>query len=92
MEMTKVTIRIPTAVLERAKVYAASNQTSVTRLVNQYLSQLPPEESYLEDAPIVRSLIGTLSPDVTLDDYHLYLDEKYGDAVKGTARVASDAA
>ena len=80
MEMTKLTIRIPADVLERAKAYAETNQTSVTRLVSQYLSQLPTEESYLKDAPITQSLIGTLSPDTTVEDYWRYIDEKYGDA------------
>lgn len=41
MEMTKLTIRIPADVLEWAKTYAETNQTSVTRLVWQYLGRLP---------------------------------------------------
>lgn len=86
MEMTKLTIRIPADVLERAKDYAEANQTSVTRLVTQYLSQLPVLESYLEDAPIVRGLIGTLPSDVSIEDYHRYLDEKYGDAFASADR------
>lgn len=84
MEMTKLTIRIPVSVLERAKAYAEENQTSVTRLVTLYLSQLPPEESYLKDAPIVQRLIGTLPPDVSVDDYWRYIEEKYGDAFTRT--------
>jgi hypothetical protein len=32
----------------------------------------------LEDAPIVRRLSGTLSPDVSLPDYKKHLEEKYG--------------
>jgi hypothetical protein len=39
------------------------------------------QQSYLKDAPIVRSLIGTLSPDVGIEDYWSYIDEKYGDAL-----------
>ncbi len=84
MEMTKLTIRIPVDVLERAKSYAETNQTSVTRLVSQYLSQLPLEDDFLKDAPIVRSLIGTLSPETTIEDYWRYIDEKYGDGFKST--------
>lgn len=79
MEMTKLTIRIPVHVLERAKAYAESNDTSITRLVSQYLSRLPAEDSYLENAPIVRSLIGVLSPDTTVEDYWRHIEEKYGD-------------
>jgi hypothetical protein len=32
----------------------------------------------LENAPIARSLSGTLSPDLTSQDYKKHLDEKYG--------------
>lgn len=86
MEMTKLTIRVPTTVLERAKEYAESNQTSVTRLVSQYLSQLPIEDNYLQDAPIVQSLIGILSPETTIEDYWRYIDEKYGDDISNIDR------
>lgn len=84
MEMTKLTIRVPTVVLDRAKQYAESNQTSVTRLVSQYLSQLPIQDDYLQDAPIVQSLIGILSPETTVEDYWRYIDEKYGDGSSNT--------
>lgn len=86
MQMTKLTIRIPVHVLERAKAYAESNDTSITRLVSQYLSRLPAEDSYLENAPIVRRLIGTLPPNVSIEDYHRHLEEKYGDAFAGLDR------
>ncbi|MBX7250350.1 MAG: hypothetical protein K1X50_00110 [Candidatus Promineofilum sp.] len=86
MEMTKLTIRVPIAVLERAKEYAENNQTSVTRLVSQYLSQLPVENDYLQDAPIVQSLIGILSPETTIEDYWRYIEEKYGDGLSNPDR------
>jgi len=86
MEMTKLTIRIPADVLERAKAYAETNQTSVTRMVTQYLSQLPADKSYLREAPIVQGLIGILSPDTTVDDYWRYIDEKYGDGFTSADR------
>ncbi|HOU42458.1 MAG TPA: DUF6364 family protein [Promineifilum sp.] len=86
MEMTKLTIRVPIAVLERAKKYAENNQTSVTRLISQYLSQLPVENDYLQDAPIVQSLIGILSPETTIEDYWRYIEEKYGDGLSNPDR------
>lgn len=86
METTKLTIRIPVSVLEQAKAYAENNQTSVTRLVTHYLSRLPVEGSFLEDAPIVRRLIGILPPDVSIEDYHQGMEEKYGDAFTGSDR------
>ncbi len=86
MEMTKLTIRIPAKVLERAKAYAETNETSVTQLITQYLIQLPRQESYLKDAPIVQRLVGTLPPEASIEDYHRYLEEKYGDAFASTDR------
>lgn len=80
MEMTKLTIRVPADVLDRAKSFAELNHTSVSRLVSHYLSRLPIEDSYLKDAPITQRLIGTLPSTVSIEDYHRYLDEKYGDA------------
>lgn len=80
MEMTKLTIRIPAKVLERAKSFAEMNDTSISRLVAQYLDQLPLQEGSLDNAPIVRSLIGILSPESSEEDYWRYIDEKYGDA------------
>lgn len=84
MEMTKLTIRIPADVLERAKSFAEENHTSVSRLVSHYLSRLPIEDDFLKDAPIVRSLIGALSPETTVEDYWRYIDEKYGNGSEST--------
>lgn len=86
METTKLTIRIPASVLERAKAYAENNQTSVTRLVSHYLSRLPVEDSFLDHAPIVQRLTGILPSEISVDHYHQHLDDKYGDAFAGSDR------
>jgi len=78
MERTKLTIRVPRDVLERAKDYAREHQTSLTRLVSEYLRQLPVENDLLVDAPIVRRLSGLLSGDQSMEDYQRYLEKKYG--------------
>ena len=78
MEKTKLTIRVPRQVLERAKQYASDNQTNLTRLVTEYLRQLTDESDPLADAPIVRRLSGSLSSDVSIEDYNRYREEKYG--------------
>lgn len=77
IEMTELTISIPTDVLKRAKVYAEVKQTSVESLISQFLSQFPVEDGYLKDAPIIQRLIGTLPPHMTVDDYWCYIEEKY---------------
>jgi len=86
MESTKLTVRVPRDVLERAKDYAREHQTSLTRLVSEYLRQLPVENDFLVDAPIVRRLSGLLSADQSVEDYQRYLAEKYGDQAPDTDR------
>ena len=78
MESTKLTVRVPQDVLEEAKRYARENQTTLTRLISEYLRQLSPENDPLANAPIVQRLSGTLSQDVSVDDYRQHLESKYG--------------
>jgi hypothetical protein len=72
------TIRVPKALLEDAKRYAQENGTSLTRLVSDFLRELIAARQPLAGAPVVRRLSGTLSPEVSLEDYQTYLKEKYG--------------
>lgn len=78
MEQTKLTVRVSRDLLEGAKRYAKTHNTSLTRLVSIYLEQLSSQGDPLIDAPIVRRLSGILSKDVSVDDYYTYLEEKYG--------------
>ncbi len=86
MKSTKLTIRVPRKVLERAKEYAREHQTSLTRLVSEYLQQLPVENDPLVDAPIVQRLSGLVSSDVSIEDYQQYLEEKYGNQAQSADR------
>jgi hypothetical protein len=78
MEKTKLTVRVPKDLLEGAKRYAAQHNTTLTRLVSEYLRQLSAEGEPLDGTPIVRLLSGILSPDASIEDYRTYLEEKYG--------------
>jgi hypothetical protein len=78
MEQTKLTVRLPRDLVQGAKRYAADHDTTVTRLVTEYFRQLGVEEYPLADAPVVRRLSGILAQEATIDDYHQYLEEKYG--------------
>ena len=78
MEKTKLTVRVPRNVLEGAKRYARENRTTLTRLVSEYLRRLTAQSDPLADAPIVQRLSGTLSQDVSPEDYREYLELKYG--------------
>lgn len=77
MQETKLTVRVPRDLLENIKRYAAENNTTLTDLIEAYLRRIPNQQP-LENAPIVRRLIGTLPQDVTIQDYRHHLEEKYG--------------
>jgi hypothetical protein len=77
MQDTKLTVRIPRDLLANAKHFAAENNTTLTNLIEAYLRRLPARHP-LEDAPIVSRLSGTLSPDISVEDFKKHLDEKYG--------------
>ena len=78
MEKTKLTVRVPRALLEEAKQYATEHNTTLTRLVSEYLRRLSIENGALPDAPVVRRLSGTLSPAASIEEYHNYLETKHG--------------
>jgi hypothetical protein len=78
MEKTKLTVRVPRDLLDGAKRYANEHDTTLTRLVSEFLRQLSIQDDPLVDAPVVRRLSGTLPPDASIGDYHKYLEEKYG--------------
>jgi hypothetical protein len=78
LEQTKLTVRLPRDLVEGAKRYAEDHDTTLTRLVSEYFRQLSVGNYALGDAPIVRRLSGILAQEATTDDYHQYLEEKYG--------------
>ena len=75
---TKLTVRVPRHLLENAKRYASSHNTTLTRLISAYLQRIPGERNLLDKAPVVRMLTGLLSRDVSMEDYKKHLEEKYG--------------
>ena len=77
MQNTKLTVRVPRDLLENIKRYAQKNNTTMTALIEAYLRRIPAQEPF-EDAPIVRRLSGSLSQNVTIQDYKEHLAEKYG--------------
>jgi len=77
MEETKLTIRVPRDLVEKAKRYAAENDTTLTNLIEAYLQHLPARGS-LANATIVQRISGILSQEVSIGDYYKHLEEKYG--------------
>ena len=77
MNETKLTVRVPRALVEKAKRFAAQNNTTLTSLIKAYLQRLP-NQGNLENAPIVQRLSGVLPPELSVEDYHRHVEEKYG--------------
>jgi len=77
MEETKLTIRVPRDLIEKAKQYAATHDTTLTNLIKAYLQNIP-SGGDIENSPIVQRLSGVLSQQVSIEDYHKHLEEKYG--------------
>jgi hypothetical protein len=78
--MSKLTLSVDGAVVARAKRYASTRGTSVSRLVEEYLGMLSerPSDSRPPVTPVLRRLRADLkgvSADVA--DYRRYLERKY---------------
>ena len=77
MDETKLTIRIDRATLERAKLYARTHGTSLTRLVTSHLERLGADDEAAGEAPVTRRLTGALPPEASLQDYREHLERKH---------------
>jgi hypothetical protein len=79
--MSKLTLSVDEAVVERAKRYAARRGTSVSRLVESYLDSLARRPEAAGEAtlpPITKRLSGILRGSrLTREDYRRHLARKY---------------
>lgn len=76
---TKLTVRVDRRWVEAAKGYASRHGTTLSRLIEVYLRQLPEIEAreVPDDTPILRRLRGVLPPNASIESYHDHLAEKY---------------
>jgi hypothetical protein len=78
---TKLTLKLKKNVIERAKKYASDRETSLSKLIENYLEAITSPSDRLEDiSPLVRSISGIikLPEDANhKENYHQYLNEKY---------------
>ena len=77
MEKTKLTLRIEKPIIESAKAYAQHHNTTLSRLVAEFLRSLKTAEG-IPSTPILEELSGILPADASLEEYGAYLEEKYG--------------
>ncbi|MAG87354.1 MAG: DUF6364 family protein [Zunongwangia sp.] len=77
----KLTLSLNEKIIETAKHYAKSNNTSLSKLIESYLGTLTnKEKKENEITPLVKNLSGVISMDDDIDvkdEYTQYLMEKY---------------
>lgn len=79
----KLTLKLKQEIIEKAKVYAAEKQLSLSRLIENYLSSLtnnPKNESEIEISPFVKNLSTGVKIPADFDDkkeYQSHLSKKY---------------
>jgi len=79
---TKLTLKLDQHIIEKAKIYASKNKTSISSIVEAYLQYLTSENKRedLEISPFVRSLSSGVKIPVDYDhrkDYTDHLIERY---------------
>lgn len=78
---TKLTLKLDSHIIEEAKQYASESNTSLSKLVENYLSAITSESSQKRKVnPIVKSLTGIITLDEKKDyreSYTKYLIKKY---------------
>jgi hypothetical protein len=78
---SKLTVRLNSNVIDRAKSYARRHKISVSRMIESYLDSVTQTKSAdVEITPLVKSLSGVIHLHVEDDlkkDYSDYLSEKY---------------
>lgn len=77
MEKTKLTLRIEKPIIEAAKDYAHQHNTTLSRLVAEFLRALPQVEGR-PSSPILDELSGILPAEASLEEHRTFLEEKYG--------------
>lgn len=77
----KLTLSLDQSIIEKAKVYAKSNNTSLSKLIESYLATLTKRpKKKPEITPLVESLSGVIDLPTDFDEkeaYSEYLIEKY---------------
>jgi hypothetical protein len=73
---TKLTLMLDKQVIEKAKIYAKSHQTSLSKMVETFLASVDDERnSKIEIGPLTQALSGGISFPPGTSDYKGYLRE-----------------
>jgi hypothetical protein len=77
----KLTLKLDSTVIARAKKYAKRHNTSLSKMIESYFESVTREDSRgVEITPLIRSLSGVITLPADYDyrrDYTDYLDQKH---------------
>jgi len=76
----KLTLSLDQGIIKKAKVYAKSNNTSLSKLIESYLDALTRKTKRKPITPLVESLSGVIDLPADFDEkeaYSEYLSKKY---------------
>jgi hypothetical protein len=78
---TKLTLRLKKKVIDQAKKYANDHETSLSKLIENYLSAITDDTKTAQNiSPLVESLSGVIHLPANEDHkgkYHKHINEKY---------------
>jgi hypothetical protein len=77
---TKLTLKLDGDIIEQAKIYAKKKNTSLSKLIESYLSLLIDPKDNQEVTPLVKSLSGVINLPKNVDykkDYKKHILNKY---------------
>ncbi|WP_258101308.1 DUF6364 family protein [Marinoscillum pacificum] len=76
---SKLTLKLESSIIEEAKKYAKKHQTSVSKMVENYLLAVTQNPYDQEITPLVKSLSGVIEIPQDEDqlEYTKFLDKKY---------------
>ncbi len=78
---TKLTLRLKKRVIDQAKKYAADHETSLSKIIENYLAAITSESEENEEiSPLVKSLSGIIHLPTDFnskEELHKHLNEKY---------------
>ena len=77
---TKLTLKLDQGVIEQAKTFAKEKNTSLSKLIENYLSLIVEQKGITEVTPFVKSLSGIVSLPEDFDQraaYQKHLERRY---------------
>ena len=79
MSKQRLNITVDPEVVDRARRYTERHNTSISRLVTEFLSQLPSDDDFENElTPTVKRLLGIAKGGPDREEYRRHLIQKYG--------------